>query len=91
MFARRISVSAGPGPGFPTKRRRKWERTEGLREGWIVKGASKGRKNEREIYRVTTGTPGGYCFPISRALCMSVRLKPSYTQEDSRVTAPAGP
>lgn len=43
---------------------------------------------ESEIYRVT-----GTVDIVFRYLdlCIGIRLKPSYAQEDSRVTAPAGP
>lgn len=67
-----------------------------LETGRKVRGLEKRwrERNERgrergEVYGIER--PIGYCFPISRALCMGIRLKPSYAEEDSRVTAPAGP
>lgn len=85
MFARRLPVSAGFGPNVATRWRNWWNRQR--EDGKTEEGKGKEREKEREKgvrYR-------GYCFPISRALCMGIRLKPSYAEEDSRVTAPAGP
>lgn len=97
MFAKAGYLSlryAGP---FPARRRRGGTDPTVERRGgqeYEQDGEERGiRERDRrnnEIYRVTAAH-GGYCFPISRLLCMGIRLKPSYTQEDSRVTAPAGP
>ena len=48
------------------------------------------RMNEPEIY---IELPALYADIVFRYLdlCIGIRLKSSYTQEDSRVTAPAGP
>ncbi|KAI4500338.1 hypothetical protein M0802_004755 [Mischocyttarus mexicanus] len=48
------------------------------------------KKKKKNHRRIELPVHVGYCFLISRDLCIGIPHKPSYTQEDSRVTAPAG-
>ena len=78
--------------GVRAQRRDKVEElVEQAARGWKNGGGKRKREGEREREREKGVRYRGYCFPISRALCMGIRLKPSYAEEDSRVTAPAGP
>lgn len=68
-------------------------------KGKTREGKNKEQKEKKRERWVGWASPRYIELPAPRAdivfryldLCIGIRLKPSYTQEDSRVTAPAGP